>query len=359
MFNPNDDMKNILLTLPALLLLAGACDKQAIRDGVSTLNVHWAEVPTKGAATDAEKKLNTLWFFVFDANGMLEIAHECTSAELTARQAGLTVKTGGKSVYAVANLTGAPLTAAKACVKAADLEAVTIDLADNSTTSFVMVARGTVTVSASSGGACSLSLERPVAKVSLGTVTNALPSPYGAVKVRQAFLCNVVGNQNLGGTASPSIWYNQNGTDAANGRKEATIGQGGHNAQVPSLTWKSYGTGQSVGLNGKYDFSSGAVFYAMPNATTAVPSNSPYTQNFTPTCTVLMLVVEIKSKLYYYPVALSKQLKKNTDNLVNIRLVGLGNTLDEGPFNKIGRAELAVDVRVLDWSAGSTYTETI
>lgn len=57
--------------------------------------------------------------------------------------------------------------------------------------------------------------------------------------------------------------------------------------------------------------------------------------------------------------ALSKQLRKNTDNLVNIKLVGLGNTLEEGPFNKIGRAELSADVRVLDWTSGSTYTETI
>ena len=278
---------------------------------------------------------------------------------MTARQAGLTVKTGAKTVYAVANLTGAPLTAAKACLKASELEAVAVDLSDHSTTGFVMVARGTVNVSAASGGSCSLSLERLVAKVSLGTVTNALPAPYGAVKVKQAFLCNVVGNQNLGGTASPSKWYNQNGTDAANGKKEATIGQGGHNAQVPSFTWKSYGNGQSVALNGQYDFSSGTVFYGMPNATTAVPSNSAYTQSFTPTCTVLMLVVEIKGKLYYYPVALSKQLRKNTDNLVNIKLVGLGNTLEEGPFNKIGRAELSADVRVLDWTSGSTYTETI
>ena len=178
-------MRNLLLTLPALLLLAGACDKQALRDGASTLNVQWAEVATKGAATDAEKKVNTLWFFVFDANGMLEIAHECTGAEMTARQAGLTVKTGAKTVYAVANLTGAPLTAAKACLKASELEAVAVDLSDHSTTGFVMVARGTVNVSAASGGSCSLSLERLVAKVSLGTVTNALPAPYGAVKVKR------------------------------------------------------------------------------------------------------------------------------------------------------------------------------
>jgi len=44
---------------------------------------------------------------------------------------------------------------------------------------------------------------------------------------------------------------------------------------------------------------------------------------------------------------------------VNIKIIGLGNTLEEGPFNKIGRAGLTVEVGVLDWSGGSTYTETI
>ena len=72
-----------------------------------------------------------------------------------------------------------------------------------------------------------------------------------------------------------------------------------------------------------------------------------------------MLVVEIKGTLYYYPVALSEQLRRNTDNLVNIKLIGLGNTLEEGPFNKIGRTDLSVEVSVLDWTGGSTYTEII
>ena len=111
--------------------------------------------------------------------------------------------------------------------------------------------------------------------------------------------------------------------------------------------------------NGKYNFASGTVFYALPNATATVPSTAPYTKNFTPTCTVLMLVAEIKGTLYYYPVALSKQLKKNTDNLVNVKVVGLGNTLEDGPFNRIARADLSVEVSVLDWTSGSTYTETI
>ena len=56
-------------------------------------------------------------------------------------------------------------------------------------------------------------------------------------------------------------------------KKDATIGQGGHEAQLPEFTWKKYGTnGQNVALNGKYNFASGTVFYALPNATAAVPS---------------------------------------------------------------------------------------
>lgn len=354
-------MKNLLITLPALLLFAGtiSCNKQDPPAADATLSINWEDVRTKGTATDAEKRINTLWFYVFDANGMLETAHQCDAAELSARKAGFNVKLGNKTVYAIANLGGTPLTSAKSCVKLSDLEAVKIDLADNTVDGFVMTAKGTAAVAAGKEATCSLSLARMVAKVSLGTVTNNLPTPYGAVKVRQAFLCNVVGNQNLGGTASPSTWYNQNGTDAKNGGKAATIGQGGHNAQAAAFTWKSYDSGQSIALNGKYNFASGAVFYGMPNPTQAVPSGSAYTSSFTPTCTVLMLVAEIKGVLYYYPVPLSKKLVRNTDNLVNIKIIGLGNTLEEGPFNKIGREGLTVEVSVLDWKAGSTYTETI
>jgi hypothetical protein len=52
-------------------------------------------------------------------------------------------------------------------------------------------------------------------------------------------------------------------------------------------------------------------------------------------------------------------MRQYPDSLVNITLVGLGNTMEDGPFHKIGRAELSADVRVLDWTSGSTYTETI
>lgn len=354
-------MKHLLFSLPVLMLLAGmlSCSKQPAPDGDSTLNVNWADVPTKGTATSAEKTVNALWFYVFDGHGMLEIAHQCTSAELAGKKADITVKYGNKTVYAIANLGGTPLTAANGCATLAELEAVSIGLLDNTTSAFIMTAKGTANVSSASGASCSLNLARPVAKVSLGTVTNNLPSPYGAIKIRHAFLCNVVGNQNIAGTASPSTWYNQNGTDKANGGKTATIGQGGHNAQASAFTWKSYGTGQSIAMGGSYNFASGTIFYGMPNSIQTVPSNAAYTASFTPTCTVLMLVAEIKGVLYYYPVSLSQPLRKNTDNLVNIKIIGLGNTLEDGPFNRIGRSDLSVDVRVLDWTNGSTYTETI
>ncbi len=354
-------MKNLLFSLPAWLLLAGmlSCSVQPVPGGDSTLNVNWADVPTKGAATGAEKAVNTLRFYIFDAHGMLETAHACTAAELSGRKADIPVKHGSKTVFAVANLGGTPLAAADGCATLAELEAVAIGLLDNSTSALIMTAKGTATVSAGTGASCSLSLARPVAKIALGTVTNGLPAPYGSIKVRHAFLCNVVGNQNLGGTAAPATWYNQNGTDAANGGKTATIGQGGHSAQASAFTWKSYGSGQAIAAGGSYNFAAGTVFYAMPNPTRTLPSNAAYTATFTPTCTVLMLVVEVKGVLYYYPVALSQQLGKNTDNLVNIRLIGLGNTLEDGPFNKIGRAEIAVDVRILDWTDAATYTETL
>jgi len=354
-------MKNLLLSLPVWMLLAGmlSCSVQPVPGGDSTLNINWADVPTKGAATSAEKTVNTLRFYIFDAHGMLETAHACTAAELSGRQADIRVKYGSKTIFAVANLGGTPLNAADGCATLTELEAVTIGLLDNATSAFIMTAKGTASVSSASGASCSLNLARPVAKISLGTVTNNLPSPYGSIKVRHAFLCNVVGNQNLAGTAAPATWYNQNGTDAANGGKKATIGQGGHTAQASTFTWKSYGSGQSIAAGGSYNFASGTVFYAMPNTIQTVPSTSAYTASFTPTCTVLMLVVEVKGVLYYYPVALSQQLRMNTDNLVNIKLIGLGNTLEDGPFNKIGRSDLAVDVRILDWTNGATYTETI
>ena len=60
-------------------------------------------------ASAAEMKVNSLNLYVFDANGKLDLSHACTAGELDAKQAVLSVKTGAKTVYALANFQGAAL----------------------------------------------------------------------------------------------------------------------------------------------------------------------------------------------------------------------------------------------------------
>ncbi len=344
-----------LIVFIAACMLFSCCTREPMPSVSSALTLSWEDRTTKGAATEPEKQLHSLWFYVFDANGMLDVAYECTAGDLSAKKATVRVKTGGKTVYAVANLPAERQNAANAAATLAELEAVSFDLSDNGASRFIMTGKGTATVVSTTGADCSLSLERPVAKISLGSVRNQLPSPYGPVTVKHAFLCNVVGNQNIAGQETASTWYNQNGTDADGGGKAATIGQGGHTARVPAFTYQEVNA--SVNHGGSY--SGSQVFYAMPNTLTTEPGNPAYGTAFVPTCTVLMVVATVKGKDYYYPVPLKNKLVRNTDNQVNLTIIGLGNTLEDGPLNRIEKADLRATVTVTDWTTGSVYTETI
>jgi hypothetical protein len=80
--------------------------------------------------------------YVFDSNGMLDIAHSCTSAEIQAKQAVMAVKTGKKTIYALANYRGDALNAANAKATVAELEQVPVILGDNRTDGLLMTASG-------------------------------------------------------------------------------------------------------------------------------------------------------------------------------------------------------------------------
>ena len=296
------------------LILAVACTREQVPGDGGWLTVDLgglAKTKSIIGATAAEMQVNSVNLYVFDSNGMLDVAHACSSNEINAKQAVLNVKTGGKTIYALANF---------------------------------RVASGT-------GGSATLSLSRQVARVALGSVTNRLPAPYGTVRVLRAFLCNVVGNQNVAGTASASVWYNKNATsDNVAGH---VIGTTGHAAQEASLTYADLN--ENVALNEQHAFSN-KFFYALPNARTN--PNNGFSATFSPTATVLMVVVQIKNVPYYYPVALTGTLERNKDYKVDLTLIGLGNTEDQ-PFNKIERANLSASVQVSDWTSGATYTESI
>ena len=302
-------------------------------------------------ANPAEMQLNSLNLYVFDSNGMLDLSHACTERELWSRSVVLSVKPGSKTVYALANFQGAPLEAANACTTCAELEQVAFNLGDNQPNGLLMTAFSYTQVLSGSSNSAMLELTRPVARVALGSVTNNLPAPYGAVRVLHAFLCNVVGNQNVAGSADPTVWYNRSATsDYVAGH---VIGKDGYAAKEPALTYAALD--QDVAMGATHTFSQ-KYFYAFPNALTN--PNNGYQATFAPTATVLMVVVQIKNVPYYYPVALTGTLERNKDYKVDLTLIGLGNTEDR-PFDRIEKAYLPVQVRITNWVDGAKYNESL
>ena len=291
---------------------------------------------------------------MFDSNGMLDISHTCDAAEIGARQARLTIKTGTKTVCAVANMPAGVASQANARYLLSELEAVPYELSDNTPSSLVM--RGTrsnVTVTSGTGGSTTVELTRGVARVSLGSVRNSLPGPYGSVRLVHAFLCNVVGNQNLKGDAAavPDKFLNR---EATRGHvRTQVIGTGGVEAECKDLTFRTLG--DEVALNAAKTYAD-KFFYAFPNALTT--PNNGFNATFSPTATVLMVVVAIKGVNYYYPVPLKGGLAANTEYKVDLTLVGLGNTEDD-PFARIDKADLNATVSVSPWTTGGGISETI
>ena len=354
LINKHKSMKNRFLLLLIPFTIA-ACSQEALSGGSGCLTVDLDGIAATKAiigATSAEMQVKSLNLYVFDANGMLDLSHACTEAEISAKKAVMNVKTGNKTICALANVRGNLLASANGKATRAELDQVPFGLGDNSLTDgLLMTASGSVTVASGSGGHTALALTRPVARVALGSVTNKLPAPYGTVKVLRAFLCNVVGNQNLAGDAPASVWYNQNATtDNVAGH---VIGTSGYPAQLPALTYADLN--EDVTQNEQHPFSN-RFFYALPNERTN--PNNGYTSPFSPTATVLMVVVQIKNVPYYYPVVLEKKLERNKDYKVDLTLIGLGNTENQ-PFNKIEKADLSATVSVSDWTTGATYTESI
>ena len=344
-------MKIRLLLFVLLSFAWCSCQREPAPGDGGTLTVRLVGTKAIIGASAAEMQVNSLNLYVFDAHGMLDQSHACTDAELSAGKAVIPVRTGGKTVYALANFQGDPLLAANACATQAELEEVAFRLGDNRPGGLLMTASASATVTSGSGGSATLDLTRPVARVALGSVTNRLPAPFGTVRVLRAFLCNVVGNQNVGGYADPGVWYNPNATtDNVAGH---VIGKSGYAAQDAALTYQALD--QDIAAGAGHTFSQ-KFFYAFPNARTN--PNNGHTAPFTPTATVLMVVVQIRNVPYYYPVALTGTLERNKDYRVDLTLVGLGNTEDH-PFDRIETAGFSAEVRVCDWTSGGTYDETL
>ena len=262
----------------------------------------------------------------------------------------ISTTSGTKTVYAVVN--GPDLSAVATL---SELESSAVDLSANGTGSsggFVMTGKATCTVSGTDVD-CAVTVSRLVSRVVLKSVVNGLPSSYGELRVERVYLSNVVGNQNLAGTASPSTWYNREGRKDESPLVESHIIDGStYRASCEDLTYRS--VGQQVAVGGTLEPSVPYLLYSFPNAATAAPSG--FSAGFTPQRSVLVVAATVKGETYYSPVLDASTVERNTSYTVGLTVTSLGS---KDPNEPVDKGSAAVTVTVDGWKAGAAYDEVI
>lgn len=293
-----------------------------------------------------ESKVNTAQVFVFDLDGALNGYVNSTSTSVN-----LSVTSGQKTVYAVAN--GPDLSSVKSLD---ELRQKAVGLEDNSidaSLGFVMTGENDCEVSGSSA-TCAVTVKRLVSRVALVSVKNSLPSSYGDIQIERVWISNVVGNQNLDGSAEPSVWYNKEGrADEASRNAQHIINGSTYKASNESLTYTE--VGESLANNAVYEPSIPHLFYGYPNSSTTAPDG--FNDPFEAQRTVLVVAATVGNKLYYYPVVLDDAvLVRNTAYTVGLTITGLGS---DDPNKPVSKGGLDVNISVAEWESGATYDEVI
>ena len=351
-------MKKTLFIMAAVAAMACSCDKDADCEPCqeaqtkATLNVSLDfedEPQTRAtsyvAAQTYETKVNDVQVLVFDSTGALN-----AYVDADTKTSGISISTtaGSKTVWAVVN---GPNLSSITTLSA--LQSTAVDLGANSTTEttgFVMAGSTTCTVG-SSAATASVAVKRLVARVALQKINNSLPASYGALTVNNVTLINVVGNQNLAGSASISTWYNKMGR-----KKDATatgqiIDGSTYVAEIPTLTFKSVGT--SVANGGSLTPTTPYLFYCYPNSTSTDATG--WSSSFTARKTRLVVAATIGGTKYYYPVVIDTPAR-NTAYTVELTITGLGSTDPDKPVQK---GSITASVTVEGWASGAVYNETI
>lgn len=329
------------------------------------------EASTKAVAIAVEKQLSELTFFVFDksggsADGRLDIVKQATAAEIetfnTNDYSGNwtieKVKVGKKTVVAVANFPYARIASIKTLN---DLKLIAVDLGDNSRTAtagkFVMYGETEVTVTAGTAATPSITLNRLVARVILHEFENKLPAIYGSVTVKSVYLANVVGNQNLGGTAVPAAdkWLNKLGCKGSSYTAATVIGNGDVTAEVPEMTFRASNAACALNATAQPD----ASVYGFKNMSSTAPNKLSEGFNEGGAKSMFYVIVTIDGTDYWYPIELNG-LEANYDYSVKLTVIGLGNRPDDSEFGKkISKENAIVSITVSDWANGTPVSEII
>ncbi len=348
-------MKKLILLAASAALISISCEKQeqAVHqeDGMGYMTVTAAEagLTKAGQYTDQltfETSLKSVQVLVFNEDDELEnhldLGTSVTSGKIRS-------KIGKKTVWVVAN--GPDLSGVK---KPADVEQTVVSLSDhNRTDGFVMAGMGSCSVLNETTSSVTVTISRLVARVALISIKNSLPAVLGDLKVERVFLANVVGNQNIAGTASPGLWYNKEGRCDEDPRQSLHIIDGSaYKASLPDLTYAE--VGQTIANGSEFTPSSPYLFYSFANSSASTPNG--FSSTFGAQRSVLVVAATVSGKLQYYPVILSNGLERNTASTVSLTILGFGG---DDPNRKVMKGNFDTTIKISAWSAIPAYDETI
>ncbi len=349
-------MKKTLSIMALAAAVLCSCDKgedclpcqQETRTGTLSVSLDFENAPSTRATTSYvaaqtyETAINDVQILVFDSIGALN-----AYVDVDAKTSDISINTiyGEKTIWAVVN--GPDVSRITTLT---DLKKVAVNLgthnSTNSTKGFVMTGSTTCNLSGATATA-SIAVKRLVARIALLKINNALPSSYGSINIGTITLSNVVANQNLEGSASPSTWYNMYGrTD--NG---LIIDGKTYLASAPELTFRTVylnvPNGTPLAPQTPY------MFYTFPNPTET--DKYGWATSFTARKTRMVVSATIGSTKYYYPVTLEIPAR-NTAYSVELTITGLGSSDPDLPVEK---GTITATVTVDPWQQGEVFNATI
>ena len=230
--------------------------------GKIIVNVAVSDCSTRSVESfDYEQGINTMQFLVFDSQGRLLCYSQTPQLE--------DVPAGNCEVWVVAN--------GPDCSDVMDRSSLMnkeILLSDNSTDpskGFVMRGSTSVTVLKDESVPASIVLERMVSRILINNIINFTHISFGDIILKYVYLANVVGNQNLSGTAEPVIWYNKCG--CVGGIEGQEIDGETYLAEIPDMTYRNL----NVTIPNRNAENVGVCVYGFENNETLISKDFPFT----------------------------------------------------------------------------------
>lgn len=316
-------MKNILYIVGVLLLIASCSMAETVPSvkednvGQLTVNITLSEA-TKASVMDSENVMHDLQVFVFgQSDGKLYFHREYhLGVESCTLRNSITVKPGMYSVWVVANY---PLITDVKTLS--ELKKKGVLLKHNTSSSFVMRGYDNNVNVTTEGGEANIEMERLVSRIFVRNITNNCSESIGELGVRAVFLANVVGNQNLAGTASPMnmYWYNKCG--CVGGFEGREIDGTTYMPDVPDMTWRTINKTIQCGQT-EYI---GARVYGFQNTETTTSEEFPFTPRMSRLCFILVQKDPLTSELVEHHVYLDLSHLMLTNTTYSFDLVVDGN----------------------------------